>query len=537
MHAAAVAVPPPPANGAERRRNNALSLRYVLDTPPEADYDGLALLAAQVCDAPIALISFLDGERQWFKAAFGIDLRESSRDEGFCAHVLLRPDELLVVPDATRDARFAGSPLVTGEAGIRFYAGAAVFITPHAPPVGTICILDRRPRTLTPSQQAALRALSVQVGNLLDLRLHRIRQDEAARQFAEAQEVARIGSWEYELATGRITWTPEMFRLLGFDPAAGEPDYAGLMRRYHPDDVPMHDAYVRRAARDGESYQFDIRAVSEDGTIRWMHSRGRGGVDAAGNVVRLHGTVMDITERKEAEERQRALADELGRYNTALEEFVFIASHDLKEPLRKIQTFGDMLRRKAGGVVSDEARGYLDRMTGAAERMQALIDGLLAYSRVLGHGADRRATDLNRVAGEVLCDLEARIAETDGRVDIGPLPTAAAVDPLLLRQLLQNLIANALKFHRPGEPPSVSVRASRGGGALVLTVSDDGIGFDPSDAERIFTAFERLQGGRTYEGSGIGLSICRKIAEAHGGTIRAESHPGEGATFVVTLPA
>lgn len=233
-----------------------------------------------------------------------------------------------------------------------------------------------------------------------------------------------------------------------------------------------------------------------------------------------------------------ALNEKLQISNRELQDFASVASHDLQEPLRKIQAFGDRLLSRAGDALGDEGKDYLKRMHGAAGRMQTLINDLLAFSRVTTKAQPFEPVDLGRVAAEVVSDLETSIEKSGGRVDIGPLPTIDA-DPLQMRQLLQNLIGNALKFARPGVAPTVRVRAAAAddGGAVELSVADDGIGFDEKYLDRIFNVFQRLHGRGEYEGTGIGLAVCRRIAERHGGTITARSRPGEGATFVVTLPA
>ena len=249
--------------------------------------------------------------------------------------------------------------------------------------------------------------------------------------------------------------------------------------------------------------------------------------------------VRDIRERKRAEDEFRAFAQKLQQSNRELEDFAYVASHDLQEPLRKIQAFGDRLRSKYSSSLPPEAVDYLNRMQSAAGRMQSLINDLLTFSRVTTKAQPFRKVSLEEIAQEVAKDLEARVMEVGGRIVIGPLPTIDA-DPLQMRQLLQNLIGNGLKFHRKGVPPVVSVYGmildEPGDSLCEVVVSDNGIGFEEKYADRIFTMFERLHGRGSYEGTGIGLAICRKIAQRHGGDIRATSEPGEGATFIATLP-
>jgi signal transduction histidine kinase len=261
---------------------------------------------------------------------------------------------------------------------------------------------------------------------------------------------------------------------------------------------------------------------------------------------RVNATLEDRVAERTASAEDRAR--ELARSNQELELFSSVASHDLQEPLRKVRMFGDRLRDRLGDAITEEARDDLERMRNAAERMQGLINDLLEFSRINYRASPFEEVDLAEVAAGVLSDLEARIAELDATVDVGQLPVVHA-DPMQMRQLLQNLISNALKFHRDGVVPVVRVRAeaipavearfaAEAGASerYMLTVEDNGIGFDEQYAERIFGPFERLHGRAAYEGTGIGLSIARKIVWRHGGHISATSVPGEGATFTITIP-
>jgi PAS domain S-box-containing protein len=243
----------------------------------------------------------------------------------------------------------------------------------------------------------------------------------------------------------------------------------------------------------------------------------------------------DIRERKTAETELHEAMRRLEQSNRELEDFAYVASHDLQEPLRKIQAFGDRLHAKYAAELPEQAQDYIARMQAAAKRMQVLINDLLAFSRVTTKAQPFVPVDLAHVAREVAHDLEIRTHEAGAQVEIGELPAIDA-DPLQMRQLLQNLISNALKFHREGVPPHVAVSGRADGESAQLVVVDNGIGFEEKYAERIFTMFERLHGRGTYEGTGIGLAICRKIVERHGGEIVARSAPGVGSTFTVTLP-
>ena len=262
----------------------------------------------------------------------------------------------------------------------------------------------------------------------------------------------------------------------------------------------------------------------------------------------------DITERRKAEENLAQKADELARSNAELEQFAFVASHDLQEPLRKIQAFGDRLKTKCEKIELGEAKDYLERMQNAAARMQTLINDLLAFSRVIRSSQPFVPVDLGAITKEVLNDLEVRIEKNGARVEVGELPTIDA-DPTQMRQLMQNLLSNGLKFQPTGAQPVVRIssriiavvdwdQSSDAEGVAPfeknsmceISVEDNGIGFDEKHLEKIFAVFQRLHGRTEYEGTGVGLAVCRRIADRHGGSIIARSQPGKGATFIVTLP-
>jgi two-component system sensor kinase FixL len=263
---------------------------------------------------------------------------------------------------------------------------------------------------------------------------------------------------------------------------------------------------------------------------------------------RCLGFVADITSHKRDQEELKKFAARLERSNRELEDFASVASHDLQEPLRKVRAFGDRLKAVCGDGIPEKANDYLDRMQSAADRMQTLISDLLTFSRVTTKAQPHTAVDLNEVTVEVLSDLEIRVEELEARISIGQLPIVHA-DPLQMRQLLQNLIGNALKFHRSGvapvvkvytkamyEPPIPHAAWTPEHQMCTFCVEDNGIGFEEKYADRIFTVFQRLHGRSEYDGTGVGLAVCQKIVERHFGKIAAESTVGKGSAFSVTLP-
>ncbi|MBA4065397.1 MAG: hypothetical protein C0501_17125 [Isosphaera sp.] len=310
-----------------------------------------------------------------------------------------------------------------------------------------------------------------------------------------------------------------------------------------PDEIPLARALAGERVRD---FEFVIAPAGLP--RRTVLASGQPLVADDGRQLGAVVSMRDVTAMKEAERKLKEANAELVRSNAELEQFAYVASHDLQEPLRKIQAFGDRLTTKFRAAVPDGAKEYVDRMQTSAGRMQRLINDLLNYSRVTTTARPFSRLNLTRLVREVVSDLSVRIEATGADVRVGELPDIEA-DPTQMRQLFQNLIANAVKFHRPGVPPVVEVSgawvidpppagpAADPAPVCRIAVRDNGIGFDEKYLDRIFQVFQRLHGRDEYDGTGVGLAVCRKIAERHGGSITAHSRPGDGATFVVTLPA
>ena len=249
---------------------------------------------------------------------------------------------------------------------------------------------------------------------------------------------------------------------------------------------------------------------------------------------RLQGIVRDITERKRAEEQMNKMLAELERSNKELEQFAYVASHDLQEPLRMVSSYTQLLARRYEGQLDEKAQTYIEYAVDGAVRMQRLINDLLAYSRITTRGEPAQAVDAHALLGEVLRNLTALIDESHALVSAAELPIVRA-DPTQLSQLLQNLISNAIKFRR-ADPPYVHLSAQDLGAEWRFAVQDNGIGIEAKYAERIFIIFQRLHTRQEYPGTGIGLAVCKRIVERHGGKIWFESEPGQGTTFYFTLP-
>ncbi|MDY7007678.1 MAG: PAS domain S-box protein [Cyanobacteriota bacterium] len=306
----------------------------------------------------------------------------------------------------------------------------------------------------------------------------------------------------------------------------------------YPDDLATDLALVQELLEGKKSYyNMEKRYISKQGNIVWIILSVSLVKETSGEPLYFIAQIQNITPRKQNEVEQQKLITKLKISNQELEDFAYVASHDLQEPLRKIQTFGDRLKAKYGEVLDEKGQDYLRRMQNAANRMQILIRDLLNFSRVTTKAQPYISVDLFEIVTQVIGDLENRIEQTKGQVEVGELLTIEA-DPTQIRQLLQNLIGNALKFHIPEKPPIVKVETNLQWeiNQVQIMVSDNGIGFEEKYLDRIFIPFQRLHGRQQYEGTGIGLAICRKIVERHNGNITANSIPNQGTTFVITLP-
>ncbi|MDA8870871.1 PAS-domain containing protein, partial [Rhizobiaceae bacterium] len=307
----------------------------------------------------------------------------------------------------------------------------------------------------------------------------------------------------------------------------------GLFAQAHVQEVS--DAYeVSRRRSDPHTFLYTMA----DGRVLQMRFTP---IQSGGSAV----LVIDQTAELQAEEKLQRYSRQLERSNSELQNFAYVASHDLQEPLRKIEAFGDRLSKKHGDSLPEGGQHYLDRILDASGRMRQLINDLLSFSRVSAKTHKPGLTDLASVLSDVTNDMEMRLEETGATIEADDLPSIEA-DPTLMRQLFQNLIANSIKFARKDVAPVIRIETERhsgiqSGGLLMdevqLRFSDNGIGFDNRFKDQIFTIFQRLHGRSEYEGTGIGLATCRRIVDRHHGTIEASGVPGEGATFTVQLPA
>ncbi|MCX6554672.1 MAG: PAS domain S-box protein [Candidatus Aminicenantes bacterium] len=353
-----------------------------------------------------------------------------------------------------------------------------------------------------------------------------------------ATEGANLGIWNWNTVTGELIWSNQCKALFGVPPDETM-SYQRFSDSLHPDDRKRTDEAVKDTLDNHKDFDIEYRSLWPDESIHWLAAKGRGYYDAAGKAVRLEGVVLDISERKQAERQLKALNESLARSNQELEQFAYVASHDLQEPLRMVSSYTQLLGQRYQDKLDQDAKDFIGYAVDGANRMQRLIQDLLEYSRITTRGQSFVSLDSHEVLGEAIKNLQAAIQESGTLVTNDDLPIVLG-DHTQIVQVFQNLIGNGIKFQRPGVAPLIHIRTEddpHDNRFRLFKVSDNGIGIEPRHFERLFQIFQRLNSKKEYPGTGIGLALCKRIVERHGGRIWVESEPGKGSTFFFTLPA
>ena len=352
------------------------------------------------------------------------------------------------------------------------------------------------------------------------------------RSLNEAQKIAKVGNWELNLATMEQTWSKEHYRIFELDETPADKLYEAYRSKIHPDDIITLDNIISAAINNGGSFVFEHRVICNDGSNKYVIGKGATYTDSSGNTKFLRGTVQDITEQKKAEETNRKYAI-LESKSKEMEQFAYIASHDLREPLLTIKNYAELFADEYEGKLDKQSEEYLYRISRASNRMDELIKGLLDYSR-LSKVKELQLVDCNKILIQVLADLDSLISNSSAKVYVEPLPELK-VYPLELKQLFQNLLSNAIKFSREGVTPEIHISAEKKNGLWTFSFTDNGIGIDDADKEKIFGLFQRVHNRNQYAGSGIGLAYCKKIVELHHGNVWIDSVVGQGSSFYFTI--
>jgi PAS domain S-box-containing protein len=545
----------------EARRLEVLAQYGILDTTPEQEFDDLARLATYIAGTPMAMVSLIDADRQWFKSKIGVSIDQAPRAIAFCDHAI-RGRELFIVPDTQADPRFARNPLVTGEPHIRFYAGMPL-LSPEGTALGTLCVVDRVPRQLSLEQQEALRVLGRQVNAQLDLRRNMLKLVRTYAELAGAQEklaaVLHSATTVAIIATdmhGVVTlFNPGAERLLGW-PAEE------VIGKKSALDFLLGSEIEERAAELGRRLNRRIRGLAYFAELArqgiheerpWMHVRKDGSHvpaklavaalhDANGEISGFLGVSKDLTERRRYEQQLIQAREAAEVASRTKSEFLANISHEIRTPLNAILGLAELAM---GTAPAPEQREYLAGIQESGRGLLALMNDVLDFSRI-----ENRKLELytiNFPLRETLADilrtfgLRAYQKGLELILQVGPdVPEVVCADAMRLRQILTNLVGNAIKFTERGEIVlRVFVDLGREDHTLLhFSVADSGIGIPPAKLAIIFDPFTQADSSthRKYGGTGLGLAISKELVEWMGGQMWVESAPGRGSTFHFSLP-
>ena len=522
-----------PDHSQEERRLSFLYAPGLFDTLPQAAFDELAALAREVCRTPIALIGFVDRQHQWFRAQLGLNLDSLERHHSFCSHAIQTPGSVLQVVDASQDARFANFPLVTASPGVRFYAGAPIVVE-NGTALGTVCVMDWEARSLSPDQLHALQRLASLVGHFL---AHGHGKGQQNRQFNE-ELLAMVTAGLDMLA---FLDRDQVFRhvnqtFLDYNGCSRE-DVINKTMAEQIGPEPYEKIVKARIekALSGQTVLYDRRAFFKGRGFRHIEVAYLPIRDTDGTITGVVMRAHDIEDLKQKEQSLSRAVQQMEQKTLEQQRFIQIISHDLREPINSINNFSHLIDEMYRPLLPQEGQRYLDFVRQGVLRMRDLLDDLLHYVHLDNHQPKSIAVDLNGLMAAVAADLDLAIKRRHAILEVGPLPTVQA-DPTLIRLAIQNLVANALKFVADGTQPRVSVWATLLDEEYVIHIQDNGIGIAPEHHQEIFGVFTRLHSRRQFDGSGLGLSICRRIVDLHGGQLHLNSSPGQGSCFSIHLP-
>ncbi|MEZ4775510.1 MAG: PAS domain-containing protein [Bacteroidia bacterium] len=364
------------------------------------------------------------------------------------------------------------------------------------------------------------------------LKKTKIELAEITERFQLSTHAAGVGIWDWNIQTDYLFWDEMMFTLYGIQKEDFKNTAESWIEKIHPDDISLAQQEITLALKGEKAYNTEFRVIWPDQSIHYIKSLATVQRDELGKEIRMLGTNWDITQEKEAE-KQKIKARQLELKNKELEQFAYIASHDLKEPLRTIMSFTGLLKIRLGTNLDPEINELLGFIYHAGEKMEKLIKGLLEYSYI-GMNKNLIDIDLNILVQQVINSLSVQISSTNTVLEIHHLPVVKGYETELF-VIFQNLISNAIKFRHQEIPPIIRISAKKETDEWEISISDNGIGIEPEYQKKIFVIFQRLHTDSEYEGSGIGLAHCQKIAHLHGGKIWVESEYGKGSTFYFTI--
>jgi len=538
-------MPAAPLPENEAQRLEAVRSLNLLDTPPEERFDRITRLAARILSVPIAYISIVDGHRQFYKSTHGLDLLETSRDDSFCSHSILDHKQL-VVPDAQMDERFADNIYVKGKPYVRFYVGNPI-AAKDGNLVGTLCVIDHQPRIPSGEDLLALRDLTQMAQNEINLvevsAAYEIQQEQLRTSEARFREVVDVpGKFVWETALdGRITFVSERVQeLLGLTP--GEMNQKGLFEAVAEDAV-ITSAKFFYAVRKGQRFSdLEYRYEAKDGRTIWLSARGAPMQDSEGRLIGYRGICEDITSRRHIREELINAKEAAESANIAKSEFLANMSHEIRTPMNAVVGMTGLL---LGTELNAEQRNYAQTVRQSADTLLTIISDILDFSKIESGKLEleNHPFDLDVLVEESVDCVALQAAEKGLELHWHLAPDLAPGfdgDATRLRQILVNLLSNAVRFTSSGD---VSVNISKaeneqGDHFVLFSVWDTGIGIPADKINLLFQSFSQVDASitRRFGGTGLGLAISRKLTEMMGGNIWAESEEGKGSGFHVAIP-
>lgn len=545
---------PAPFPHYETQRLKVLERYQILDTFPEEAFDDLTLLASSICNTPIALISLVDEQRQWFKSKVGLDATETPRDLAFCAHAILSPSEPLIVSNALEDERFASNPLVLSDPNIRFYAGVPL-VTPDRFPLGTLCVIDQVPRQLSSQQLDGLKALGRQVITQLELRLNLAKLEQTVTR-QKCTEEALLSS----IATNRalLNAIPDLMFRINQDgtivnykaPKESQlPLYeADFLGKKVEDVLPVPVAQqvldsIEQARQTGELQVLETQWSWQESKSYW---EARLAVSEGNEVVAI---VRNITERKQAEDELRETLKKERELNELKSRFISTASHEFRTPLTTILGSTELLKYYGHNWGEEKKLVHFERIHSQVKHMTQMLDDVLLVSKAEAGKLEFNPFPMNMIqfCRSLVEELQLSVdrkhtiiftpqgvgIEYESEVGCSPC-TYAFFDERLMRHMLSNLLSNAIKYS-PDES-TIQFILTCFDSHLEIQIQDWGIGIPEKDQPRLFEAFHRAANVTKVPGTGLGLVIVKNAVELHGGSITVNSQVGVGTTFTVTLP-
>ena len=532
---------PAPHPGNEVERLKALDRYNILDTPEEVAFDDLTALASYICGTPIALVSLVDANRQWFKSKVGLEATETPRDLAFCGHAILSPAEPLIVPNALEDERFATNPLVLSDPNIRFYAGVPL-VTPDNYPLGTLCVIDRIPRRLTSEQIEALRALGRQVITQMELRINLAKLERTVIRHKHAKS-ALVSS----VATNRalLNAIPDSIFRLNRDgtfvnykaPKEGnlfqQTEFIGKkVDEVMPEEVaqPMLHS-IGQAIQSGELQVFEYQLPFPGNTTYW---EARFAVTEKNEVMAI---VRDITKRKQAEAELHTALEKEKELNELKSRFISMASHEFRTPLTTILGSAELLKHYSHKWTEEKKLVHFERIYSNVQHIAQLLDDILLIGQVEAGKLEFNPEPLDVVqfCSRIVEELQLSASSEHPIVFTCQFSgIEGCLDEKLLRHILSNLLINAIKYSPTSSPVNFELICQNDW--AIFQIQDSGIGIPLEDQERLFESFHRAKNVGNIPGTGLGLAIVKRSVDLHGGKITVKSEVGVGTTFTVTIP-